>query len=1792
MRRHATAPSAESTSGNGGSRVRFGRAFATRGASDDAKGSGAPSHRYPFAAALVLFALLALLVAPAADAGKVPGFGVLGTGATGTGAGQLGATPKGVAVNTTGAGGVTAGDVYVSDATNNRISEYHAGGEFVRTFGQNVVTSGPDNVTPTNATQSVEVPNTVTGGTFRLAFNGATTGGTATGTLTEGSNGVTSLLTAKGTGTYLPGAFTITAVTTSVGEFLVGQPIAGAGIPAGAKVTSVSGSTLTISAATTAEGNNAELTSAGPLPFTVGEAVSGSGIPAGTTVTATGAGTLTLSAPVEAGHSGTGVALTANLPYNATATTVQTALQALGTIGASNATVTGGPGATAPYAVTFAGALKEAPLPLIVANSSGLSGGSVTVTNTTTGVSPYEICNVAANPTDVCQAGTSSSTAGGIAGAQGLAVDPATGNVFLVSETSHRINVYSATGAFEGAFGWKVNATAPGETLQFCTVTSGCAAGSTGAGAGQFGTMTGQAQAGAAPTMDTVNGHLLVPEPGNRRLDEFSLTLSSNTVTGAAFVKAVGADVRPTINEKQTVTLSGASGGTFALIQEGKSTNAAGSGNVETGSNEISGLKVTEGAFAVGDEAFGPGIPAGARITAVTFDSLTLTASATQTTPSAAVTAALPYNAAASVVQAALRGLSSIGSGNAAVTGAAGGPYTVEFTGALAGVNVPQLSADGTGLTGASPAVAVATVQTGANGSSTGFESCTTASTCKAGGGEVTGSFGGEFGAFPTSSLTSVAVDSTGSVYATGQAQFCDGFGCRVQKFKPDLTSPEAFAPGLFTPTINNAPAFSPRFVAVDPSNDHVLVVKKVTTTTSRIYEVTKTGTLLEISPPTEEGLTGSPTGGTNGPQGFAVGTGGRAYYAMVGAGASTPVKILSEPQAAKASIDPPSALTEHTATLVGIATPAPAGAEGGFPSVAFFEYSTDGVTWQSTPQTEIGTGTGAGSPNSCPTGNPPTCNLSQTVAGLKAGTTYLARLVVLNGSRATSATTQFTTVGAAPGIVGLGASQVTQTSASFVGEIEPNGQSTSYHFEWGPTTAYGTRVPADFEAVAGGGSAPIPVSIEVSGLQPGTTYHFRIVAKSAAGTAVSEDRAVTTLTVQGLPAKRGYELVSPANKRPVGSAVPVLGVQAEFGMAEEGGGIAYPLLNGLEDGTSGGEIIFDATRGEGGWDSAPITPPAIIPAPKNEPRTGWVWGFSRNLACAVVQSFNPLSADTPQVDVENGVENLYLWNRASGSYTLLTNRVPSNPSASSFPLFGVDGVNNDCTKVFFSSNAYVYLPGASGLYEWDEGVLRDAGLRPDGSVAPGIKKEEVAVTPYTVSRNSRLFFMATSNEAADNGKLAVFVRKGPGQVVDASKPTNGPTTGATYEAASPDGKRVFFLSNYGIASTSSSGPTGESCDATGASGLAGSGNNACDLYEYNVETGALTDVSANSSPANTKGAVVLGVLDVSEDGTTVYFAARGQLVPGEGRTYAQNLNTDTGYASVYRYHAGKTSYVGPIAMKDAERHLEAQEVLTLDRRSWTAQTTKSGDYLLFPSTANVTGANPGFHGQIYLYSAATGETECISCPRGRQVTKEAELANHATNDNPNAPSGSPSSLSEDGRVVFMSGDQLAPGAVPGDNQVSYGAATHTTNVYEWYEGQTSLLFAGKGQFLGMGGDEGTDVYIRAFEQLLPEDTDFSSDIYDLRIGSPGFAQPAVEEPCDPAADQCQGAPSPPPAAQGPASAAFSGPGNPPAAKPKPKKCGKGQVRRKGKCVKKGKKPKKKAKAHKRAANANRGGAK
>lgn len=116
------------------------------------------------------------------------------------------------------------------------------------------------------------------------------------------------------------------------------------------------------------------------------------------------------------------------------------------------------------------------------------------------------------------------------------------------------------------------------------------------------------------------------------------------------------------------------------------------------------------------------------------------------------------------------------------------------------------------------------------------------------------------------------------------------------------------------------------------------------------------------------------------------------------------------------------------------------------------------------------------------------------------ATTAVLASLVVLTAGPTLAA--------GAPGAATGDASAVTDTQASLAGTVNPQGELTSYAFQYGTTTAYGQQSGL---SSAGSGTADTAVRADLVGLTPGTTYHYRVIATNASGTTVGADRTFTT---------------------------------------------------------------------------------------------------------------------------------------------------------------------------------------------------------------------------------------------------------------------------------------------------------------------------------------------------------------------------------------------------------------------------------------------------------------------------------------------------------------------------------------------------------------------------------------------------------------------------------------------------------------------------------------------------------
>jgi hypothetical protein len=197
--------------------------------------------------------------------------------------------------------------------------------------------------------------------------------------------------------------------------------------------------------------------------------------------------------------------------------------------------------------------------------------------------------------------------------------------------------------------------------------------------------------------------------------------------------------------------------------------------------------------------------------------------------------------------------------------------------------------------------------------------------------------------------------------------------------------------------------------------------------------------------------------------------------------------------------------------------------------------------------------------------------NVQSRISGLSVATMFHYRLVAMNGSGTTlGADRTFITQGPPRVATGQAQNAISQT-ATLTGTIDPNGRSTNWHFDYGPTTAYGARTP---NRNAGSGQSSVAVSEPLANLTPNTTYHFRLVASNAAGTSAGSDGTFVTVPAVTLT-NSGFRVVAGRYVRLSGTvagaqsgvSVTVLaqtfgsGAFAQLGTVLTGGGGSWSFL-------------------------------------------------------------------------------------------------------------------------------------------------------------------------------------------------------------------------------------------------------------------------------------------------------------------------------------------------------------------------------------------------------------------------------------------------------------------------------------------------------------------------------------------------------------------------------------------------------------------------------------------------------
>lgn len=192
---------------------------------------------------------------------------------------------------------------------------------------------------------------------------------------------------------------------------------------------------------------------------------------------------------------------------------------------------------------------------------------------------------------------------------------------------------------------------------------------------------------------------------------------------------------------------------------------------------------------------------------------------------------------------------------------------------------------------------------------------------------------------------------------------------------------------------------------------------------------------------------------------------------------------------APSATTGPTTAVGSTSATVTGSIDP------GGQATTWYVEYGKSTSYGSKTASASAGSGSSA-------------VTVSANLSGLASGTTYHYRIVATNGTGTDHGADAVFTTSVPPVATTGSASGIGPTSATLNGTVDPNGRDTTYYFEYGTTSSYGTKTSTKS---AGSSTSPQSESAAITGLQAGRTYHFRLVASSDAGTSTGKDATFAT---------------------------------------------------------------------------------------------------------------------------------------------------------------------------------------------------------------------------------------------------------------------------------------------------------------------------------------------------------------------------------------------------------------------------------------------------------------------------------------------------------------------------------------------------------------------------------------------------------------------------------------------------------------------------------------------------------
>ncbi len=863
-------------------------------------------------------------------------------------------------------------------------------------------------------------------------------------------------------------------------------------------------------------------------------------------------------------------------------------------------------------------------------------------------------------------------------------------------------------------------------------------------------------------------------------------------------------------------------------------------------------------------------------------------------------------------------------------------------------------------------------------------------------------------------------------------------------------------------------------------------------------------------------------------------------------------------------------------ATLSGTVNPA-----GVQLSDCRFEYGTDEFYGQSVPCVPAAGSIPADSSDHA---------VGVTLTGLEPGTTYHFRLRAANdecascanfGEDATLATPPQPLIGGASAVNVMGG------SADLRAQINPRGFDTTYRFEWGTSTAYGTSVPVP-DGDLGAGSSGIAVSTHLSGLSTNTTYHWRVVAQNVNGIATGLDHTFVYSTGgAGLPDGRAYEMVTPQRKNGALVGDVQFGISPNIG--EDGSHLVLATVQCFgeatscpaQDDTPG--TVYAFTRTSGGWTASPLAPPATQFAVNN------VWLVSADAGTAL------FTMPTAPVG-----ENDWYAREADGSFHDIGPTVPPSPANQGQQLSFSSSLRATADLSHVIYNADARWPFDATLNGINNSLYEDVGLDNTAPVLVGVSGGRGSTdllsecgtyfgsdedSPDALSADGRtVFFTAIACASGscvnagvqvprdelfariDESRTVSLAARSPLACTAGSGCLESPVGAARFVGASANGSRAFFLDTQQLTDNASEDSQGgDTAYGFGCSETVGV--NGCNLYEYDFANPAgrnLLAVSAGDTSGD--GPRVQGVVAVSADGSHVYFVAKGVLT---GIANDQGVTARGGAENLYVFERDANHPAGQIAF--------VASLLGTDSKDWgslsSANVTPDGRFLVFTSRGALTVDDSSSTGarQVFRYDAQTGRLVRISIGEGgfnddgNAGVGDARIVPHELYSRLGPVRTDPTMSSDGSYVFFESPVALTPGALD-DVQISAeeaatGRPGYAENVYEYHEGHVYLLSDGRdvsrslstpcedheSSVCLLGTDaSGRNVFFTTADPLSPQDGDSAVDVYDARVctqSDPCIA-PAVSGPAACQGDACHGASGVTPPVLGPGTVAFSGPGN------------------------------------------------